>query len=109
MSNGSISNANWERSIEQGAILVYSGNVGHFVRDVKIANITVSATSPSAKRNVGVVDETGGGTAAFSNVSLSGIQLSDTALKPFYANVPAESYALTNWTLDGKPVAVRAD
>jgi hypothetical protein len=109
LSDGSISGANWDPDIGQGSILVYTGNRGRHVSDVTFANVTVSATAPSANRNVGIVDETDGGIAAMNGISFPGIHLRNTRLPPFYTNVDASSYSMSNWTLDGNPIAVDAN
>lgn len=109
ISDGSINGANWNPDIGQGSILVYTGNPGRHVGDVTIANVTVSATTPSANRNVGIVDETDGGAAAMNGISFPGIHLRNTSLPPFYTNVDAGSYSISNWTLDGNPIAVDAN
>lgn len=101
VSNGTITGANWDAGIEQGAILVYSGNRGRFVRDVSISKISVSETVPTAKRNVAIVDETGRGVDAVNAIALSAIELRNTDLPAFYTNVPARSFSVRDWTLNG--------
>jgi hypothetical protein len=106
MSNGTISGANWDAGIEQGSILVYAGNRGRFVRDVTIPNVEVTATSPTAGRDVAIVDETKGGLKAMSEISLNGIHLRDSDVAPFYTNVPAAAFSTADWTLQGEPISV---
>jgi hypothetical protein len=106
MSDGSVTGANWDPSIELGAIAVYAGNVGQHVRDVSISNITVTATSPAVNRNVAIIDDMSPPADELRNISLSDIRLVNTRVAPFFTNAPDGSYTLTNWMLDGKPLEV---
>ncbi|MFC6129408.1 right-handed parallel beta-helix repeat-containing protein [Mycolicibacterium llatzerense] len=106
VADGTVTGANWDNNIEQGAILVYSGNRGRFVHDVEVSAVTVNATSAHANRNVAIVDETTGGDQAIHGIRLSDIHLTATTVAPFYSNVPATSYTIANWTNDGKHIDV---
>ncbi len=106
ITDGTVTGANWDKDIEQGAILVYSGNQGRFVHDVTVSNVAVTATSTTVNRNVAIVDETNGGDRAIHDINLSDIRLTATTVAPFYSNVPAGSYTVANWTNDGKHIDV---
>ncbi|QPG72015.1 right-handed parallel beta-helix repeat-containing protein [Mycolicibacterium mucogenicum] len=106
ISDGTVTAANWDKDIEQGAILVYSGNQGRFVHDVTMSNVTVTATSTTVNRNVAIVDETNGGDRAMHGIYLSNINLTATTVAPFYTNAPVGSYTVANWTNDGKRIDV---
>jgi hypothetical protein len=77
------------------------------VRDVTISNVEVTATSPTAGRDVAIVDETKGGLKAVNEISLNEIHLRDSDLAPFYTNVPPAAYSTADWTLQGEPISVQ--
>lgn len=107
MSDGTITGANHDTDIEQGAALVYAGNKrGRSVRGVTIADVEIAATSASAKRDVAIVDETGAGTKALGGITLRDIRLTGDELAPFYTNVPAAAFSLQEWTRDGRPLQI---
>ena len=102
IAGGSVDRANYDAEIVQGAVLVYAGNAGTAVRNVAISDLTVTATEPSAQRNVGVVVDGG----SINGVSLRDINIRNSDLPPFYGNAPEGSYATSGWTLDGNPITV---
>ena len=99
--NGSITSANQDPDVVQGAVLVYSGNPGKAVQDVTVSGLVISGTPQSAGRNVGIV--TDGGTV--DAISLHGINIADSALPPLFSEAPAGSYVTSGWTVDGKPIS----
>jgi len=107
-SGGTVTNANYNPDIEQGAILVSHGNPGRHVQDVAITDVTVSGTGPQLNRNVAVIDETDGSADAIRGIALTRIRLTDTTVAPFYTDLPPSSYTATQWTLNGIPIAVRS-
>ncbi len=102
ISNGSITNANTNRDVVQGALLVNSSNAGTSVQNVKISDVAIAATPRSADRNVGVLSSGG----SLSGISLDNIRISDSALPPIDSDAPPGSYTATGWTVAGKPANV---
>lgn len=106
ISGGTVTGANYDPDIEQGAIMVNTGNPGRFVHDVAVTDVTVSGTGPQLNRNVAIVDETNGGENVVRAIALTRIHLTATEVAPFYSNVPPGSYTNTQWTLNGVPIVV---
>jgi hypothetical protein len=104
VTGGTITGANVNGGVVHGAVLVYSGNAKQSITDVTISGLTITATAPTAQRNVAVVMDAG----SVSNVRFINIALRNTKLTPLIrsSNVPAGSYSATGWTLDGKPISV---
>lgn len=103
VSGGSVTGANTDPAVVQGAVLVYSGNAGRSVDDVSISDLTIVATSPTAQRNVGVV----AGPGSVGDISIHRIQLRDTDLRPLLVDAPAATVRTYDFTVDGRPVYVR--
>lgn len=102
--NGSITSANHDPDVVQGAVLVYSGNQGKSVRDVKVSAVTIASTAPTAERNVGVVAD--GGT--LGAISLNGINITGSDLPAMHSEAPSDSFTTAGWTVDGKSVDANA-
>jgi hypothetical protein len=102
ISNGSITNADQNPTIVQGAVLVVADAANTSINDVSIANIAIVGTAPTAEKNVAVTASAG----SVSGVTLSGIALDSANLPPFFSNVPTSSYAISNWTTGGQPTTV---
>lgn len=98
--DGSIAGANNDPKVVQGSVLVYAGNPGKSVQNVKLSNVAISATAPGAERNVGIVSDGG----SVSAISLNDIHISNSALPPVFADAPGGSYSTTGLTVDGHPV-----
>lgn len=101
--NGSIREANQNSDIVHGAILVSAANQGTSIDDVTISDVDVSATTPSAGRNVAVLTDGGG---SVDRIAIDGIHLDGDALSPFSTDAPPDSLRLSGWTVAGKPVSV---
>lgn len=95
VSGGSVTDANRNPGVVQGAVLVYSGNSGEQVNDVDISDITISGTAPSAQRNVGVIRDAG----AISGVVFRDIRIRQSEVPAFYSNAPASSYTTTGFAM----------
>jgi hypothetical protein len=93
VSGGSVTDANRNPGVIQGAVLVYSGNGGERVSDVAVSGITISGTAPSAQRDVAVIRDAG----SISGVSFRDIQIRQSDLPAFYSNAPASSYTTTGF------------
>lgn len=93
VSGGSVTDANRNPGVVQGAVLVYSGNGGERVSDVTIFGITISGTAPSAQRNVSVIRDAG----TISGVAFRDIRILQSDLPAFYSNAPASSYTTTGF------------
>lgn len=102
ISDGSVTNANQNPDVVHGAVLVAADNAGTAINDVTISNVSIAGTSPTAGRDVAVIADGG----SVSGVVLTGIALDNTKLTPFDSNVPANSYAVSNWTAGGAPITV---
>lgn len=101
ITGGTITGANRNADIVQGAVLVAVENPGTAVRNVSISDIKIAATPPSAQRNVAIYTETG----ALSNIRINGISLDNSPLPAFFTNANADSFALSGWTAGGDPIA----
>ena len=80
------------------------GNAAQSVNNVTISGLTVSATPPAARVNGAIAVDAGRG----SNVLFADIALKDNQQVPLYtsANVRAEDFTISGWTLDGNPVTI---
>lgn len=102
ISDGTITGANTDPTVVHGAILLSAANVGTSVSNVSISNVGISATTPTAEREVAILAE--GGT--LNNVAVTGIRLDNSALSPLATNAPPSSFRVTGWTAKGEPIAV---
>ncbi|KUI31171.1 hypothetical protein AU195_12190 [Mycobacterium sp. IS-1496] len=103
VTGGTITGANTDPAVIHGAVLVYSGNAGRSVSDVSISGLTITATSPSAERNVGVIARPG----SVDAVTFSRIQVRDSDLRPLLVDAPAGAVRASDFTVNGEPVDVR--
>ncbi len=102
IADGTISRANRNGGIVQGAVLVAVENPGTAVRNVTISDVDIAATPASAQRNVAVYTQTG----AIDNIRLDRFSLDSTSVPAFFSNADPKSLALTGWTAGGEPIAV---
>lgn len=102
VTGGTVTGANTNGSIAQGAVLVYAQHAGRDVSNILISDVALQATSATARVNIGVVADQG----RLSNILIAGIALRDTDLPPTYISpqVAQDSYTLSEWTRDGKPI-----
>lgn len=103
VSGGTITGANTDPAIVHGAVMVYAGRAGQSVTDVAISDLTVTATAPTAQRNVAVV----AGPGRIDGIRFDRIQLRDSDVQPLLAKAPAGSVQTSDFTADGRPVDVR--
>jgi hypothetical protein len=103
VTGGSVTGTNTNPDEVYGAVLVYSGNDGQSVNDVRISGLDIADTPSSAQRDVGIVVDRG---------SISGVVLDDIAVRNsdvdlvyVSPNVAPGSYTASGWTRDGAPVA----
>ncbi len=89
VSGGTITGANLDAAVVQGAVLVYSGSSGKRVADARVSDVTISGTPPSAQRNVGLIVDEG----SVSGISFSKITIDGSGTEPFFTNAPAGSYS----------------
>ena len=102
VAGGSVTAANQDPNVMQGAVLVYSGNVGEGVAYIRVSDVAITATPSSADRNVGLVVDRG----SVAGITFDAIRLAASAVSPFFSNAPAESHSASGWTLDGNPLNV---
>lgn len=102
ISDGTVTGANRNAGIVQGAVLVAVENPGTEVRNVSISDIRIASTPPSAERNVAIYTKAG----TLQGVQISGISLDNSTLPAFFTNADAGSFAVTGWTAGGNPIAV---
>ncbi|MBI3214149.1 MAG: right-handed parallel beta-helix repeat-containing protein [Mycobacterium sp.] len=102
ISRGSLTAANQDPGVIQGAILIYSGNAGRMVDNVRISDVTVTATPDSAGRDVGITVDSG----SVSGISLTDISVNGSGVTPFDTNAPAGSVTTSGWTHDQNPITV---
>jgi Right handed beta helix region len=100
VSGGSVSSANQDSGIVHGAILLYAGNAGKYVRDVQISDVKISATPAWADRDVGIVIDAG----SVGGISLKNISIDNSNVPVLYSDAPAGSITASGWTQDGKPI-----
>ncbi len=103
IANGSIRSANRSTQVLQGAVLVFSGNSGHYIRDVRMSKLLISDTPKTAPREVSIIAQNGG---TVSGVQLLGFTLVRSTVTTFYADVPASSYTVAGWTKNGAVIRV---
>ncbi|WP_193045960.1 right-handed parallel beta-helix repeat-containing protein [Mycolicibacterium baixiangningiae] len=103
VAGGTITGANTDPAVVHGAVLVYSGHAGQSVSGVSISDLTITATTPTAQRNVAVVAQPG----TVDAIAFSRIQLRDTELRPLLVDAPGTAVQTTDFTVNGKPVDVR--
>jgi Right handed beta helix region len=99
VSGGSVTAANVNPSVVQGAVLVYAGNARQSVSNVTVSNLIISSTAAPAGFNVGLVVDGGG----IGNITFRDIQLQRTDLPAVYSNAPQNSYIASGFTMDGRP------
>lgn len=99
---GRVTSANTNPDIVQGAVLVFAGNAGKYVRNVAIADLDIVATTPSAERNVAIVLHGG----FVEGIALNRIHVSQSSLPLMTSDAPDGDYTTSDWTLDGSPVAI---
>lgn len=102
VSGGTVTNANTNPDIVQGAVLIVAGNASKSLQNVQVDDVSIAATPKSAGRNVGVLLTAG----TVSSVSLNDIRISDAAVPPIYSNARSGSYTTSGWTVGGNPVNV---
>jgi hypothetical protein len=102
VSKGSIRQANQNPDVVHGAILIVAADTGAGIRNVSISDVDIAATSPTAGRDVAIVDDGG----SIGQVALSRIHIADDALPPFVAQADPADYRLDEWTVGGKIVRV---
>lgn len=102
VAGGSVTAANQNPNVVQGAMLVYSGNAAQQVTGVQISDVAIAATPASADRNVGIVIDAG----SADGISFDGIRLTNSTVSPFFSNAPAGAHSSSGWTLDGNPLNV---
>ena len=102
ISDGTVTRANRNADIVQGAVLVAVENPGTAVRNVTISDVSIVATPPTAERNVAIYTETGD----LTGVRMNQISLDNSSVPAFFSNADAQSFALTGWTAGGDPIAV---
>ena len=88
VSGGTITGANQDATVVQGAVLVYSGSPGKKVTNARVSDVAISGTPSSAQRNVGLIVDEG----SVSGISFSGISIDGSGAEQFFTNAPASSY-----------------
>lgn len=101
-SNGRITSANIG-TVVHGSILVYSGNAGRSVSNVRVSGVTVTSTPAKAGRDVAVLADSGG---TVSNISFTQITLVNDSVQPFVTNAPRSATSTSGWTRNGTPIEV---
>ncbi|MGH3582766.1 MAG: right-handed parallel beta-helix repeat-containing protein [Mycobacterium sp.] len=102
ISGGTITGANRNPDIVQGAVLVAAEHTGTEINNVSISDISIAATPSSAQRDVAIYTKAG----TLRGIRMRDISLDDTDLTPFVSNADAGSFALLGWTAGGKPLEV---
>ncbi|MDT5013318.1 MAG: hypothetical protein QOH57_4935 [Mycobacterium sp.] len=103
VTGGTVTGANTNRSIVQGAVLVYSGNGGQSVSNVTFSGLTISGTPTSAYRNMGIVVDAGN----VSNIAFKSIAVTNTTTVPLAVSPSAAGkYTTSGWTVNGRSLAV---
>jgi hypothetical protein len=103
VSNGSITGANTNADIVQGAVLVFSGHSGRYVRGVRLSDIRIFSTPATAKRNVAIVVNSGG---TVGGLVLEDFRIAESGLVPLESDAPPDALTATGWSQDGKSVTV---
>lgn len=96
--------SNQNATVDQGAVLLYNGQPGTINRDIRMAQVSIVDTRPTASRNVGIINASG---ATHTGVVLDRFRITDGPARPFWSNAPATSYRLTGWVVDGRSWTVR--
>jgi hypothetical protein len=99
---GSITAANQDPTVVNGAILVTAGNPGTTVQGVNISNVNIAATTPTAERNVAVVDDAG----TVKNIVLRSIRIDSASLPALSGDTSPPSVSALDWTVAGAPTTV---
>ncbi|MGW0157878.1 Ig-like domain-containing protein [Mycobacterium sp. NPDC003323] len=100
---GTVTNANTSSTVVHGAVLVYAGNAATSVRDVTIADLTISGTPITAGRILGMIAENG---ASVSGITFRNLALQrSNAIATAYTNVAAWLYQLIGVTVNGVAVS----
>lgn len=103
VAGGTITGANTDPAVVHGAVLVYAGRAGQAVTDVTVSDFTITATTPTAQRNVAVMAAPG----RVDGIRFDRIQLRNSDLQPLLVKAPAGAVQTSEFTADGRPVDVR--
>ncbi|WP_143690141.1 hypothetical protein [Williamsia sterculiae] len=99
---GSVTRANRNPSVVNGAVLVYSGQPGTSTESVTISDLSISQTPASAQRAVGLVVDAG----TVSNVTFSRLTLTNQSVRPFVSTARPGAYRADDWTSNNRPLSV---
>jgi hypothetical protein len=94
VTNGTVTDANRDPGVVNGAILVFSGNPGQSVTHVDVNDISVVGTPESAERVVGLVANQG----TVAGINFNNLVLEGNNVEQFYTNAPAGTFTLSNWS-----------
>ncbi|GAB91326.1 putative glycoside hydrolase [Gordonia rhizosphera NBRC 16068] len=104
VANGSISRANTNPAVVQGAVLVYSGNAMAVVQNVHMSNLRIAYTPATAQRDVAIVTSAGG---RVEGVSLRDFDITGSVAAPLYSTAGTGAYVASGWSRNGLGIEVR--
>ncbi len=101
---GTISRANTSTTVDHGAVLVYDGRTdANPLREVTIADLTITDTRSTASRQVGFLRGTSGATG----VHLTGLKIVRGPGHLLTVDAGTGTWEATGWTRNGVPVPDR--
>jgi len=93
VSGGTITNANYDTSIDHGSVLVYNGTPDQLVTDVTVTGLAVTGYRPTVSRVLGLI--TSASSPGIRNATLSGIAITgDTRPAALVSNQDATTFSL---------------
>jgi hypothetical protein len=101
VTGGTLTGTNKSKTVDHGAVLVFSGDAARPAKDISVTGLTLDHTADRASRETGVLG------AAAKNVVFRDIRILGGTRAPFVSNNPASGWTLIGWTKDGAPLADR--
>ncbi|SFC99639.1 Pectate lyase superfamily protein [Klenkia taihuensis] len=104
---GTITGANYQASVDHGAVMVYNGTSTQAVSDVSISGLSIVGTRPSASWVVGLISDSPAG-PGLRAVVLQRIAVSSGGpARLLTSNRATTTFTATGWTSAGSQVADR--
>lgn len=96
---GTVTSANLNETVDHGAVLVFHGrSSGESLSDTTVTDLTITDTSTTASRNVGIIAPDGG----LAGVTLSNLVIEGGPAQTLTADADPASFSIENWNVDGQ-------
>jgi hypothetical protein len=102
VTGGSLVDANRERSVEHGAVLVFSDRPGNVSSNITIRGLDISTTRADAPGQIGILTRS----SCINNVRISDIHITGGPATVFWKGAESGGYSLTQIRRDGRSLPV---